>query len=320
MKIIVLVATYNGVPYLPQQLDSILMQTVAVDLLIRDDGSKDETMSILDEYEKNHKNIRVVRGVPGGGASKKNFGLLLGLEEVKKYDYVMFADQDDIWLPQKIEKTLKYMQELEQQHGKDIPILVHTDLELVDGEGRHLAPSFWRYNGFNPAFNALPRLLVDNTVTGCTMMINATLAKMAVPVPLNASMHDAWLALIANTFGKIGILYEPTMQYRQHGSNVIGATGKENFFTKAKIAIQLTFSPQKRDSNTSGRVVEAQLFLDRFGEKLSPTQKEIITTFAHIYSFSRLQRIIFLFRYGFYKQRVVKTLGLLLIWLLQKKS
>lgn len=320
MKIVVLIATYNGSIYIRAQLDSILAQTVPVDIVLRDDNSKDNTMEIMTEYEQKYENVHVIRGVPGGGSSKKNFGLLLGLKEIEEYDYVMYADQDDIWLPKKVEKTLECMRALEQQHGKECPILVHTDLELVDGNGKPLAPSFWKYNGFNPALNALPRLLVDNTVTGCTMMMNASLRDMAVPMPENVSMHDAWPALIACAFGKIGIVYEPTMQYRQHGNNVIGATGKENFFTKAKVAIDLTFSSKQRESNTLGRVVEAQVFLDRFGQKLSPEQRKIVTTFAHIYSFSRLKRVIFFFRYGFYKQRMVKTLGLLLIWLLQKKS
>lgn len=313
-------ATYNGAMYVREQLDSILKQTIPVDIFIRDDNSKDTTLEILDEYEKKYENVQIIRGVEGGGSSKKNFGILLNLEAVLAYDYIMCVDQDDIWFPKKVAETLEMLQSLENQYGKETPILVHTDVELIDEEGTKFASSFWRYNGFNPQYNSLARLLVDNTVTGTTMMVNSSLLQMARPIPGIASMHDAWLALTASAFGKIGIVHTPTMQYRQHSTNVIGAQGKENFFTKAKIAIQLTLFSEKRDVNISHRILEAQIFLERFADTLTPTQKEIVSTFAHIYSFSRIQRWIFLFRYGFYKQRVVKTLGLLLIWLLQKKS
>ncbi len=320
MKIVVLIATYNGASFLREQIDSILTQTVKVDLLIRDDNSKDETMQVLEEYERTYPNIRIVRNVDGGGSSMKNFSVLLGLDMVDNYDYVMFADQDDVWLPFKVEKTLELMQQLEVTHGSMTPILVHTDLEVIATDGARIAPSFWQHNGFKPWCNQLSRLLIDNTVTGCTMMINKTLRNLALPVPVEATMHDAWLTLTASVFGKIGILYLPTMQYRQHGNNVIGAIGKENFFTKARIAIQLTLFSSKRSISTRHKQQEAKAFLERFGDRCTAEQNRVLDIFIHIYSYPRLLRIIYLFQYGFYKQRVVKTLGMILIWLLEKRE
>lgn len=320
MKIIVLLATYNGDKYLRELLDSVLSQSIKVDILARDDHSADDTLTILEEYEGKYDCFHLLRGVSGGGSSKANFSLLLASDEVQQYDYVMFADQDDIWLPSKVEDTLEEMKLLEQQHGKNIPLLVHTDLEVVTANGRTVAPSLWKYNGFSPQKNNLSRLLIDNTVTGCTAMVNKTLFEKALPIPEEAAMHDSWLALVARCFGEIGILYRSTIQYRQHDQNVVGALGKENFFTKAYIAIHLTFSGGERSHRTQHRVREARAFLNRYSSDFNTRDKQVLEVFTHIFSYGPLKRLQLLFRYGFYKQRVVKTLGMMLIWFLHKRS
>ena len=136
----------------------------------------------------------------------------------------MFCDQDDVWFPDKIAVTLGKMQELEGRHGGERPLLVHTDMKVADGNLRVVADSLWRYQKSDPVRGeALNRLLVQNCATGCSMMINRALCDLALPIPAEAMMHDWWLVLVAAAFGTIGHCAEPTLLYRQHGANDVGA-------------------------------------------------------------------------------------------------
>src|SRR5699024_4749681 len=126
-------------------------------------------------------------------------------------DYLMFADADDFWLPDKVEKTFAKMREMEREAGTGCPILVHTDLAVADGSLRVIAPSLFRYEKLSPQRNSLRELLAQNNVTGCTVMINRALRKLIRQAPADAVMHDWWAALAAAAFGRIGVLDEPTI-------------------------------------------------------------------------------------------------------------
>ncbi len=138
--------------------------------------------------------------------------------------YIAFADQDDLWLPTKLSQSLAAMRRLEQKHPLNTPLLVFTDLTVVDESLRPLHPSLWKHLGIDPtaALN-LPRLLGRSVVTGCTMLINHSLLTLARQMPPEATMHDRWIALLAASLGAAAFLPEPTVLYRQHDRNVIGA-------------------------------------------------------------------------------------------------
>ncbi len=163
--------------------------------------------------------------IPSEGQNLGACGNFSRLLEQADAPYVMFCDQDDVWLPDKIEITLAAMRELERQHGAETPLLVHTDLMVVDERLNRLGKSLWLFQCTEPQrLTKLNRLLMQNFATGCTVMINRALRDLAVPVPAEALMYDWWLALVATAFGRVAAVEDPTVLYRQHGRNDTGAT------------------------------------------------------------------------------------------------
>ena len=212
---------YNGSKYLPHQIDSILKQHYTNwTLYVQDDLSTDNTPEILADYAKRDARIKVVDNQEKLGA-KRNFMTLM---EKVEADYYMFSDQDDEWLPEKILVTMKKMME-EENEAPEKPVIVHTDLLVVDSDLKEIAPSLWEM------FRISPRILCNLDmlgghclVTGCTMMFNKAVRDLSIPMPEAAIMHDVWMALVTfKNGGRIGYVEEPTILYRQHGSNTLGA-------------------------------------------------------------------------------------------------
>jgi len=215
-------ATYNGQPFLEQQLDSILAQSNQDwQLLVRDDGSDDNTVHIIEGYmSRLPDRIRLVTDNGSRLGASLNFGKLL---EYADTEYIMFSDQDDVWLPNKIELTLNAMKAAEQIYP-DKPILIHTDLQVMDSELKTIANSLWSYQKLFPeAGDDLNRIMAQNVVTGCTVMINERAKAVSVPVPDEAIMYDWWLALNVCRHGKIIYVSIPSVLYRQHSRNRLGA-------------------------------------------------------------------------------------------------
>ena len=224
-KIDILLATYNGARFLHEQIDSILSQTCQDwRLLIRDDGSKDATPTIIDRYVQEHpQRIVVIRDDGANLGAVGNFSTLM---ERSDAEYIMYCDQDDVWLPDKIAESYKAMRALERRYGRDTPLLVQTDLTVVDKNLNPIHRSFWRYESLDPERgHSLASLLIQNVVTGCASIANRRLKDMALPVPRDIRMHDWWLALVAVAFGHYDYVAHPLVLYRQHGANTMGARG-----------------------------------------------------------------------------------------------
>ncbi|MDC4203430.1 MAG: glycosyltransferase family 2 protein [Candidatus Manganitrophus sp.] len=214
-------ATYNGEKFIEAQIDSLLNQTYQNwHLMVRDDGSIDQTVYILKTYKKQFPDkISILE-------SKEHLGACLNFGELLKHstaDYVMFCDQDDIWLPEKIKVSFNGILHLEDKYGKEKPLLLFTDLTVVDKDLTVMAKSFWGYEKINPDNTTVNRLLVQNVVTGCTSIINKKLKSLSVPVPPEAIIHDWWIALVASVFGHTDYNSVPMVLYRQHGQNDVGA-------------------------------------------------------------------------------------------------
>lgn len=221
----ILLSTYNGERYISEQIDSILAQTYTEwRLFIRDDGSKDGTKAILHEYAQQYpEKIFVDETAPGGLGAMRSFEYLLA--QHGEAEYFAFADQDDVWLPDKLEVTMVAMEQTEQSHPGQ-PIVVHTDLKVVDEQLREIAPSFWKYSNIHPDLvdKHLHYLAICNSVTGCAMIFNRKARDLSLPMSPEAYMHDAWIALITLYSGGVVIpLHCTTIAYRQHGDNVLGA-------------------------------------------------------------------------------------------------
>lgn len=216
-------ATWNGARFLPSLLDSIVAQSYPNwRLVVRDDGSSDRTSEILATFAEHHKSrVELVQD------DRVRLGVTRNFEAAVRRctaNYVAFADQDDIWLPDKLQHTVQRLLAVEEEVGKATPILVHTDLRVVDAALGLIAPSFMRMMRLDPLAGAtIKRLLVRNVVTGCTMLANRALVDAASPVPEAAVIHDWWLALVGACLGRVEFIDERTVLYRQHGTNSIGA-------------------------------------------------------------------------------------------------
>ena len=298
----ILLGTYNGATFLPEQIDSILKQSFTDwKLIIRDDGSSDGTTEILLNYqsrypqkiillENDNQNIGVV----------SNFSQLL---ETSTAPYIMFCDQDDIWLPKKVALTLNEMLRLEKSNP-NIPLLVHTDLKVVDTNLDTLSDSYWSYQGINPDYNTLNRLLIQNVITGCTIMVNKQLAHLSLPIPKKVVMHDWWLGLVASSFGQIHHLRIPTVLYRQHNSNDTGAT-------PFNLDTVLTQFQNLHNLNLHKYILQAKPLLSRYKTKLDTEQKDLLEAFIAIKTQSWLKSKFTLVKYKILKQDIFRNLGLM---------
>lgn len=232
----ILLATYNGELYLREQLDSLFSQTfINWNLCIMDDGSTDSTLEIVSDYMTRFTNIYLFKDETKKQGAKETFFYLLN--KVNS-DYYMFCDQDDIWLPDKIEKTLQKMFFLEDENSGS-PILINTDLIIVNKRLEVIESSLWNYSKINPHLLVqFKYLAVCNFVTGCTMMINQKVKNIVFPIPEETLMHDAWIALkVINDNGIIGYINEGTILYRLHGNNVVGIEGIDQFYVWKKIKL-----------------------------------------------------------------------------------
>ncbi len=218
----IVLPTYNGERFLRELLDSVRRQRHAAwRLWIADDGSVDGTVAIVREFARVDSRIHLLDsdGVRRGAAAA--FVSLLDRVPADTR-YLMFADQDDVWLPEKIERTLAAML-AEEQGRPDARVLVHTDMSVVDATLRLMDASFWHYAALVPEPQSLRRYAVENVVTGAATMLNRALLEHGKPVPAEAMMHDWWYACVAAAFGRVVAIHEPTMLYRQHDANAIGA-------------------------------------------------------------------------------------------------
>ena len=297
MKLVILLSTYNGEKYLKKQLDSLFAQsTNNFQIIVRDDGSTDGTLKILKSY-----NIILLSAKENIG-TKQSFSTLLAYAlENTKSTYFMFCDQDDIWEENKIEKTLKEIQELELRY-KNIPLLVHTNLKVLDQSLNVKHDSFWKYEYIDPFTNSCSRLLLQNTVTGCTAIINRKLVELALPIPNNAIMHDWWLGLVASKFGKISHLKESTVCYRQHTNNTVGARGFGIYYIINNIT--------KKDLLLK-HIQQAKVFLDIYRDTLDKDTIQILEDFSTIESKSFWQKRKILLKHKLLKQGFIRNMGLL---------
>ena len=276
-KIVILLSTYNGEDFLAEQLDSLLKQTYSnFIIIIRDDGSTDRTENIIDYYVvKNQGKVHKLSGTRSNIGASSSFSLLMSyaMNEKKALGisrlYMMLCDQDDIWIEKKLEIQMSEMLYVEQNFP-DSPILVHSDLKVVDHCKSVIAESFIEYQGLEIKRNKFTNLVISNLVTGCTTLFNEELAQMARPVPDRAIMHDWWLALTASAFGEVRFIDTPLVEYRQHANNTIGAQE----FTRAKISnTARVFSLTPKVSSHLVDVAEqANEFQRRFGKALGLKQ------------------------------------------------
>ena len=236
VRVAILLSTFNGEKFLAQQLDSLLAQTHEnFVIVVRDDGSTDSTKAILQRFAETHpaRFHRLAEDNCNHGPSG-SFSVLceyllsqwasLGMDRNRLV--ACFCDQDDVWAPEKIELSVAAL--LAAEAGDTTrPVLVHSDLRVVDSSLQPIAPSFVRYQGLEIDRREFAHLAVSNLVTGCTACFNGALLEVGLPIPKRAIMHDWWLAMAAAAFGELVYLEDTPIAYRQHERNAVGAKPNE---------------------------------------------------------------------------------------------
>ncbi len=309
--VLVLLAAFNGERFLREQIDSILGQSyAAVRVLARDDGSRDATAAILEEYARREpERFRVLPTDAPTGNAKFNFRKLMEAAMEDGAAYVACADQDDVWLAEKLALEMDAMHTLEAAHTAGTPLLVFSDLRVVNADLSVRQESLWAHQGIDPErVHSFARLLTQNAVTGCTMLLNRPLVALAAQMPDEVRMHDWWTALAANVFGAAGIVRAPTVLYRQHDANVFGAGAGE---VRQNLVPRWRYHDKRREQWEQG-VGNAEGLLRRFGDKMPAKKARVLRAFLRCeHSPHRLERAWLFLRYGFFFNTLRGNLAML---------
>lgn len=302
--VLILLAAYKGNRFVREQIDSILSQDYENwKLVLSDDG--DDTASILDEYAKRFPS-KIVRYKAGRrfGSAKAHFMHLI--ETFKNAaPYIMLSDQDDVWNPDKVSKTLALMKRTEKTY--DGPVLVHTDLGVVDASLHEISPSFFAYSHLEKRHYKLNEILIQNLVSGCTLMMNGKLAHLAAcgVNPDKLVMHDHWIALVAAFFGKIVFLDEPTLRYRQHGDNSCGV--------KPLLSLPAVLAAARR-SNFRSLSIQAETFEDIFAMRIRPEDVRVLEAVASLHKLGKIARLLTYYRFSLWKAPLLRGFGQIFLW------
>lgn len=301
MEIAIIIATYNSANYIIELLESLERQTYTnFSCYIHDDGSSDETMDLISEYKKcSQMDIRILN-YPHVGSAKGNF---LSMLNYVNEPYIMFCDHDDVWLDYKVEKSIKKIKEVEGE-CTNRPVLVFSDLVVVNENLETISNSFMKYGGLRPDRIKTNQLLIENMAPGCTMIANKALYSLARKITdINSIiMHDHFFMLVASCFGQVEFLNEPLLLYRQHGDNEVGAAQKIATLTRVRLAImRLSKGKQSRDYKIwlSDLQKQAQAVADIPG--LPENKARLCKSFATISDKNKIERVLF-----FVSRQVIK--------------
>ncbi len=226
MKISVALAAYKGEQYIAEQLDSILCQLGENDeMVVSDDFPSGKTREIVMEYQLRDKRIRYIEGM--GKGVVKNFENALN---ACSGDIIFLSDQDDVWLPDKVEKVTAAI-----RNGAD---LVLHDAAVTDAALNITEPSAFTLHGANTSF---VKNFIKNSFVGCCMAFNRTVMAETLPFPEGTPMHDWWIALVAfKKHRNVVLLPDALIKWRRHGENVTG--GKTGLVQKLRWRLNLLLS------------------------------------------------------------------------------
>lgn len=290
----ILMATYNGAAYLAMQLDSILQQTyVNWKLVIRDDGSTDDTLLVIADYVKRDNRISLVDYGTTHGSACINFAALTKWASVNACQYVLFADQDDIWNDDKITVSMQYLLAMEAEYSVELPLLCYSNFQFMDEKGA-LLPQRMKL----PAELELRVMLNENHAWGCTMVLNAAALKLIVPIPTEAVNHDYWIALVISALGKTKLIPKDLLCYRQHLLNVSGNVDKMSFAKRFKRYItdrETMLIPLRAN------LVTISLFYYRYKSRLSVVDQKMLHDFMKAYHTGYVKLFLVMINYRIYK-------------------
>lgn len=268
---VILLSTYNGGQYLRKQLDSVLSQSVSdFTLLIRDDGSSDDTLQILRTYAD--PRIRILAG-KNLGPSGSFFALLEQARDMGA-EQVFLCDQDDIWMPDKLTKLLEELKKCPKG-----PALVFSDFAMIDENDNVTGRSYAAMAKLRIPKDGdfFPKLLAQPYAFGCTCVLNRELLELVTAPPAGIEMYDCWISLVAATFGTVLYLPQATIYHRFHTANATGRAGMNSGLSRLR---RITGQFRQQCRNTALRLQQPQLLLDRYGDKIPQNRRTCLEELA----------------------------------------
>lgn len=295
MSVYVLTAARNHGAFIEDCIKSVQAQTVSDwRMLVLDDGSGDDTVARVEACATRDARITLHRApAPPSGALGAYLQLIALVPEGQD---VALLDGDDRWLPTHLAESLAALRNPTGATGASLaqgtdaratPTLVHGDLALIDADGRELSPSLWRAAALAPRPATLRRLAIDNTVTGSTIAMNAALVAAIVaraPKQNPLLYQDSWFALAAAALGGIVSRPQVTVQYRQHGQNLVGAAPSEAPSLR-HVPERLARAHRNRERlrrDLARSYAQAAAFAESFGDALAPDDRAFLERYAEI--------------------------------------
>ncbi len=320
VKVAILLATYNGEKYIAQQINSLLLcvdkvkELCDVSILISDDASPDNTVSIVKGFCEDNDNIILIDDSRKGGV-KLNFQFLIK-NTPNDVDFIFFSDQDDFWLPNKLDAFITRF----RQKDNNKPLLFHSDLTVVDENLFPLQTSMFNYQKLAKQ-NTLNELITQNNVTGCVMAINKSGLDIIKELDLADSiMHDWFIAIHIKFYGEIHFIDKPTILYRQHAGNQVGAKQlnistllgmlkniilylkkSRDSIDKTRLQAELFYNNAVIDNSNRPELVEIKSFIDSFQKNW--VSRMLCFSLKGFKKHSVVRNIIFLFVYVFWNDK-----------------
>ncbi|MCO5232442.1 MAG: glycosyltransferase family 2 protein [Chitinophagales bacterium] len=304
----ILLASYNGEKYLDEQLESIFNQDFHdFRVLIRDDGSTDETLNILAKWKGLYpQKIELVEDGKQNLGATQNFNRLM---EISTAPYVCFSDQDDKWMPEKVRKQLAFIQSIEEKHPEK-GVMIFNDLIICDESMNILSPSLIEKDRLDTRAIKTHRLLIQNVPYGCASFVNRKLLNTAIPIDSRALLHDHWLALVASLTGCLCYLDDVLVYHRIHDNNASRA-GSEH---KREISNGLMdkLNNQNFQKYLDKQVLQAEAIQEAFTSILTNEQNAMLEDFIRLKLTRGMKRKWIIIKNKFFKNSLLNTIKLIL--------
>lgn len=298
-RIAIVLSTYNGEAYIAAQLDSLIAQTYQNwCCYIRDDGSKDESITIIKRYVAQDPRFVFLEDQLGNlGVVQAYFYLFNKVDE----PYIAACDQDDVWFPDKLERSLRLLQSIET--AKKIPALVHTDSAFVDSQLNSIRDQFIGKRGLKTGLNGI---IIANSVQGGSTLFNRALNNESKKIRAKLP-YDYHLGMIAELTGARGFIADNLLYYRQHNSSSIARND-----AKLEHSEPSEISPTLQVSLSNYRHVKA----DFNALEWTATAKKQVAEYLYLFEgSSKLKKLYILCknRYAFYRRKDLLSLIVLIL-------
>ena len=312
-KCLILMATYNGGKYIKKQIESIINQSVTDwKLIVRDDGSKDETIEIIEKYVNEDLRIELVRNESEYHGAYLNFWqLILRAKKIEPYQYYFFADQDDIWEKEKLEIFIN-----NAERYADIPLYIYSDMSTIDGSDNFLLKSVNATMGISMGQDRKTLFYSQGYVWGCASMINRKLFELVTPMnpkTKGASIisHDNFYAKHALILGKVVFINNALIKHRRHGNNT---TGDYSMRLTPLLVIKKGLISLKETAKTHALGYDQTLYTIDWMIKNGINERELLLIKKSILT-GGLQGVCQMLRFHVRRHQLARTLGVYIIML-----